>query len=131
VPETWTWVHYKVLELAYDQPSLPELCERHRYSGSPAGESVIPATTMDETRAALGDLLAAGAVTLVRSDFVSEGALVRDVELTAEEARALLADDAFWDTDNRDAWMHQVVETDEANALLDARPAHLSPHRPA
>lgn len=130
--QEWTSVHYKVLELSYDETRLPELCGLHQYWGFPPwGKDVVPATTVEETRTALEDLLTAGAVRLVRSEFVSEGALVRYVDVDAAAAVEILADESAWDEEAERGWNFEIVPGDEADALFAALPQELNPHRPA
>jgi hypothetical protein len=129
MPAAWTWVHYKVLELAYDRCALAELSAAQSYLG--AAPTTIPATSVAETRGALADLVAAGAVALRRGEFASEGALMRYVELSEGEALAVVARDAAWDEDGADAWTYELRELEAADALLAARPPECDPHRPA
>jgi hypothetical protein len=133
MPVGWTWVHYKVLELAYDQPALCELCLQQVYLGDfpPGMVDVVRATTVDETRSALADLIVAGAVHVLRSEFAAEGSFVRYEVLSLDEALAVVAHGPSWDEDNEESWRHEVVETDLAHALFAARPAELDPHRRA
>jgi hypothetical protein len=118
-PESeWTWVHYKVLEEAFDCSSLPELLVAANFIGFADGDSQIAATSREETEAAVLDLLAAGAIDLFDGDD----------RLSLETAPAVIHMDSSWEYP-RGAEI-EVVNNESTVALDAHRPESLNPHRP-
>ncbi len=118
-PSGWTWVHYKVLEFAFDCSHLPELTLEHKFVASAGGDSVVPATSRAETEAALLDLVEVGALDV----------LDRDARLTPEQAVAVVRDDSSWAWELRAAEVG-VVDNDQSVEFLRVRPDDKNPHLP-
>jgi hypothetical protein len=118
----WTWVHWKVLDLAFDQTPVPELINEHYYVGFSGWSGVLPASTPEETRTAIFDLLAAGAITVIGAG---------DEDLTRNDVEALLSDPGTWGPDpSNPARAYAVVDQPLAEGLLVHRPGEVKPRRP-
>lgn len=116
--ESFTWVHWKVLELSFDETPLPDLVLEHEYHGFTHGPSSIAASSAVETRIAVRDLLLVGAVSVVR-----EGQTI-----PPEVALSLIDQPELWDSDSADANRYAVVDEPLGGELLANRPAEADPH---
>jgi hypothetical protein len=112
----WSWVHYKILDLS-DGSRLPELLEEHRFFGFPGGDTRIRESALEETRGALLDLLAVGAVDV----FDDDGKLSR------ERALQLVRDDSSWSFALRGSDL-EIVENERTGQFIAQRPLDRDPH---
>jgi hypothetical protein len=120
--DEWTWVHWKVIDLAFDQTPVPELINEHYYVRFSGWSGLVPASTPDETRIAIGDLLAAGVITIIDDGHK---------DLAREAVEALLSDPGTWDSDpSNPARAYVVVDEPLAEDLLSQRPGDVRPRRP-
>ena len=109
LPPSFTWVHWKVLDLAFDETPLPDLVEAHRYVGE-GEERTVPASSRAETLQAVQDLLGMGAINVVW-----------DSVLTAPEVAAVLENPASWRRDSIHVVPYAIVDAPGAMDLLRSR----------
>jgi hypothetical protein len=101
-----------VLDLAFDETPVPDLVEAHHYVGQ-GEDRTVPASSRAETKAAVLDLLAAGAINVVG-----------DNVLSLQEAVAVLDDPASWHRDSIHVVPYAVVDQPRATELLRLRPSN-------
>ena len=118
-PESeWTWVHYKVLEGAFDNSRLPDLLMPWTYIGFPGGDTRVAETSREETQDALLDLLAVRALDLFEGE----------ERLSSEAAVSVASADSSWSFDHGDDV--EVVDNESTPDFLDRRPDLRHPRRP-
>lgn len=110
-------MHYKILEASFDCSNLPELTQEHTFIGFPGGDTRIPATSREETEAALLDLIEAEALDVFDDD----------ARLTRGQAIAVALDDSSWSYEAHGGQV-EVVNNDKTAQLVRDRPDENNPH---